>query len=349
MMDIEAAPVHPESAPLLGATSVETPAWRRRIAVGASIFGTVALCGAAVVAGGEFRFHETRRLVPNFVLDLSRARRSAILLISLPSSRTSLPIRSTQSSQDLTNTSRLLRCRQRRSGLGPPRRAWNPATWNPNTWNTWNPNTWANAWTPTPQPMPTPEGQQWTQPQPATAGWDTSINYNTWPGAPADSQASLGQCQSSLRDSAEMVQLGTYIPPEQCQALVVCAGSPRASSTAECTIAQHVLEYMLTSEKQKGYTDQDKATYLGYWNYHLHTLCGDGDGCEQKYPADRGTCAPGWTGRQAGSDVLRGRQDPALRILNEMDRYYEKRDSISPSSVIMTKSHEFDGTLMNVQ
>ena len=60
MMDIEAAPVHPESAPLLGATSVETPAWRRRIAVGASILGTVALCGAAVVAGGEFRFHETR-------------------------------------------------------------------------------------------------------------------------------------------------------------------------------------------------------------------------------------------------------------------------------------------------
>lgn len=60
MMDIEAAPVHPESAPLLGATSGETPAWRRRIVVGASIFGTVALCGAAVVAGGEFRFHETR-------------------------------------------------------------------------------------------------------------------------------------------------------------------------------------------------------------------------------------------------------------------------------------------------
>ena len=35
-------------------------------------------------------------------------------------------------------------------------------------------------------------------------------------------------------------------------------------------------------------------------------------------------------------------------ILNEMDRYYEKRDSIAPSSVIITKSHEFDGTLMNV-
>ena len=126
MMDIEAAPVHPESAPLLGATSVETPAWRRRIAVGASIFGTVG-CAAPAVAGGEFRFHETRADCPNFVLDLSRARRSAILLISLPSSRTSLPIRSTQSSsrshQHLPPSPR---CRQRRSGLGPPRRGVEP-------------------------------------------------------------------------------------------------------------------------------------------------------------------------------------------------------------------------------
>lgn len=59
MMDIEAAPVDLERAPLLRATGVETPAWRRRIAVGASIFGTVALCGAAVVASGEFCVHET--------------------------------------------------------------------------------------------------------------------------------------------------------------------------------------------------------------------------------------------------------------------------------------------------
>ena len=34
-------------------------------------------------------------------------------------------------------------------------------------------------------------------------------------------------------------------------------------------------------------------------------------------------------------------------ILNEMDRYYEKRDAIA-LRVIMTKSFEFDGTLMNV-
>ena len=59
MMDIEAAPVDLERAPLLRATGVETPAWRRRIAVGASIFGTVALCGAAVVASGELCVHET--------------------------------------------------------------------------------------------------------------------------------------------------------------------------------------------------------------------------------------------------------------------------------------------------
>ena len=36
-------------------------------------------------------------------------------------------------------------------------------------------------------------------------------------------------------------------------------------------------------------------------------------------------------------------------ILNERwTAYHEKRDSIAPSSVIITKSHEFDGTLMNV-
>ena len=127
------------------------------------------------------------------------------------------------------------------AGLGE---AWNPASWNPATWN---PTTWV-------------ANQQWTDPNvPVTTNvWDTQVNYNTWPGQqPAeDTQASLGQCQSSLRDSAELVQLGTYIPPESCQALVVCAGSPRASSTAECTIATHVLEYMLSAQKKKGLTTE---------------------------------------------------------------------------------------------
>ena len=81
------------------------------------------------------------------------------------------------------------------AGLGE---AWNPASWNPATWN---PTTWV-------------ANQQWTDPNvPVTTNvWDTQVNYNTWPGQqPAeDTQASLGQCQSSLRDSAELVQLGNH-------------------------------------------------------------------------------------------------------------------------------------------
>ena len=220
------------------------------------------------------------------------------------------------------------------AGLGE---AWNPASWNPATWN---PTTWV-------------ANQQWTDPNvPVTTNvWDTQVNYNTWPGQQPtqDTQASLGQCQSSLRDSAELVQLGTYIPPDSCQALVVCAGSPRASSTAECTIATHVLEYMLSAQKKKGLTTESKATYLGYWNYHLHTLCGDGDGCETKYPSDLRYLRT----RLDWSKKMDQTFDPDAKgqlsgILTEMDRYYEKRDAIAPESVIITKSHEFDGTLMDM-
>ena len=149
---------------------------------------------------------------------------------------------------------------------------------------------------PTLTPYPRPRSSSGPSPSHRRAG-DTSISYNTWPGAPAV-PAGVAWAVPVLphklrRDGAA----GHVHTAGTVQALVVCAGSPRASSTAECTIAQHVLEYMLTGEKQKGYTDQDKATYLGYWNYHLHTLCGDGDGCRAECPADHeGTCAPGWTG-----------------------------------------------------
>ena len=158
--------------------------------------------------------------------------------------------------------------------------------------------------------------------------------------------AALGvdeQCHSPLSQSAQKIGLSTYAPPDQCKAMVVCAGSPRAASTAECTLAEHVLEYMMEDEHRAGRLQQEKATYLGYWNYHLHQLCSDGFDCENKYPAGLQNL---WT-RDDWSNALsnvNGGDD----IRTEMDNYYGKRDSVEPSSVVIAKTHEFDETLLTM-
>ena len=117
--------------------------------------------------------------------------------------------------------------------------------------------------------------------------------------------------------------------------MVVCAGSPRAASTAECTLAEHVLEYMMEDEHRAGRLQQEKATYLGYWNYHLHQLCSDGFDCENKYPADLRDL---WT-RDDWSNAL-SNVDGGDDIRTEMDNYYSKRDSVEPSSVVIAKTHD---------
>ena len=148
------------------------------------------------------------------------------------------------------------------------------------------------------------------------------------------------QCHSPLAKSAQNIGLSTYAPPDQCKAMVVCAGSPRAASTAECTLAEHVLEYMMEDEHRAGRLQQEKATYLGYWNYHLHQLCSDGFDCENKYPES----IRNLNNRDEWANALQN-VDGGQDIKSEMDNYYSKRDSVEPSSVVIAKSHEFDETL----
>ena len=124
--------------------------------------------------------------------------------------------------------------------------------------------------------------------------------------------------------------------------MVVCAGSPRAASTAECTLAEHVLEYMMEDEHRAGRLQQEKATYLGYWNYHLHQLCSDGFDCENKYPA---ALRELWT-RDDWSNAL-SNIDGGDDIRTEMDNYYGKRDSVEASSVVIGQIARFDETLLD--
>ena len=93
--------------------------------------------------------------------------------------------------------------------------------------------------------------------------------------------ASTGMNQSkcnadSMSNAARSKGVFVYDPPEQCQMMVICAGSPRAASTAHCMIAEHVIQHIMDSRKKIG---RSKPEYVGYWNYHLHAVCSDGQPC----------------------------------------------------------------------
>ena len=96
----------------------------------------------------------------------------------------------------------------------------------------------------------------------------------------ADDLASSSEC-SSLASAARDKSVFTYDVPKQCAMMMVCAGSPRAASTAHCMIAEHVLK----DDGRAGVWDpegsaHDQPQYTGYWNYHLHSLCDDGENCD---------------------------------------------------------------------
>ena len=81
------------------------------------------------------------------------------------------------------------------------------------------------------------------------------------------------QCASPLRDLSNKLRLVQYTKPASCELLVVCAGSPRSGSTAECRIAQNIAMRVLGHAKQAGLRDSAEVAYYGYWNFHLHLLC----------------------------------------------------------------------------
>lgn len=155
-----------------------------------------------------------------------------------------------------------------------------------------------------------------------------------------------GEC-SSLASAAREKSVFTYEPPKQCAMMLVCAGSPRAASTAHCVIAEHVLKNMMAVLKSKDASvAHDQPQYAGYWNYHLHSLCDDGEACELYDGSDRTVDE-----FESKIDTLSGLDDEKKKSLKEA--MGEVRDSLSrlaeadAESVVAVKTHEFDARLMS--
>ena len=127
----------------------------------------------------------------------------------------------------------------------------------------------------------------------------------------------------------------------------MCGGSPRAGSTAQCTIAADVLELIMTAEHEAGRRAETKPLYTGYWNYHLHVLCDDAENCESKFPAGPIEGLDAWKAHVAKLwDVQK--RDKLAEGVAEMEKSIGLLDKVRRDSVVLMKSHEFDGQLMSM-
>lgn len=176
--------------------------------------------------------------------------------------------------------------------------------------------------------------------------WD-QVNDASARAAAASTGASQEKCNAdSMSNAARSKGVFVYEPPEQCAMMVICAGSPRAASTAHCMIAEHVIHHIMEKRKADGRSKYDAPDYAGYWNYHLHAVCSDGQPCPL-YDAESGTLSefkhhisslPNLDGEE--KDALSHSCDSDVR--NSLDRLAE----VDEKSVVIVKSHEFDQTLL---
>ena len=164
--------------------------------------------------------------------------------------------------------------------------------------------------------------------------------------------ASTGMNQSkcnadSMSNAARSKGVFVYDPPEQCQMMVICAGSPRAASTAHCMIAEHVIHYIMESRKKIGRSKYDAPDYAGYWNYHLHAVCSDGQPCPL-YDAVTGDLAE-FKQHVSSLPNLDGEEKDALRHACDKDvtESTKKLAEVDQKTVVIVKSHEFDKTLLS--
>jgi hypothetical protein len=112
-------------------------------------------------------------------------------------------------------------------------------------------------------------------------------------------------------------------------------------------ITEHVIHHIMEKRKADGRSKHDAPDYAGYWNYHLHAVCSDGQPCPL-YDAESGDLAefkhhisslPNLDEEE--KDALSHACDSDVR--NSLDRLKE----VDEKSVVIVKSHEFDQTLLN--
>lgn len=166
--------------------------------------------------------------------------------------------------------------------------------------------------------------------------------------AAASTGATQSKCNAdSMSNAARSKGVFVYDPPEQCQMMVICAGSPRAASTAHCMIAEHVIHYIMESRKKIGRSKYDAPDYAGYWNYHLHAVCSDGQPCPL-YDAVTGDLAE-FKHHVSSLPNLDGEEKDALRHACDKDvtDSTKKLAEVDQKTVVIVKSHEFDKTLLS--
>ena len=154
-----------------------------------------------------------------------------------------------------------------------------------------------------------------------------------------------GEC-ASLASVAREKSVFTYDAPKQCAMMMVCAGSPRAASTAHCMIAEHVLKKMMGVLASEEKYPHDQPLYTGYWNYHLHSLCDDGEGCELFDGSDRSV--EEFEGEISVMPGLDAEEKRNLRdAMGEVRTSLDQLSMADAESVVVVKTHEFDAHLMS--
>ena len=188
----------------------------------------------------------------------------------------------------------------------------------------------------------------------ASATWRTSVDPTPELGTtePEAAFAASDSCQSVSRVAKEKFVF-TYGVPSQCALMMVCAGSPRAGSTAHCMIAENVLKKVMSVLAQDGSSKHEKPEYSGYWNYHLHGLCAEG--VEQCGKGSDSRLFQGLTGSldefEERIDGIPGLSDEGKETLtksmNDVRRSVEALNAVDAESVVVVKTHEFDSALMS--
>ena len=162
-----------------------------------------------------------------------------------------------------------------------------------------------------------------------------------------DFASSSGEC-SSLASAARDKSVFTYDVPKQCAMMMVCAGSPRAASTAHCMIAEHVLKKMMgvLAFKDPEGSAHDQPQYTGYWNYHLHSLCDDGENCDIFDGHDRSVDE--FEGKIPTMNGLDTEERKNLaEAMGEVRTSLAQLAAVDAESVVVVKTHEFDAHLMS--
>lgn len=154
------------------------------------------------------------------------------------------------------------------------------------------------------------------------------------------------ECISTLSGPAHEMGLSTYDLPDECRLMVVCAGSPRAASTAECLIAQDVIDLILEAQHKRGLTNETRSIQAGYFNYHLHTFCDDTD-CGKTYPEGPIENAEEWRAA-AGHIPDKAKRKEVYHSIDTLQAFNKAVAKATKHSAVIVKSHEFDADLMEV-